>query len=251
MAKCRVRAIKWRCKLWKKCLGLERQNSWEYRISKKLGVTWPGECPCLLMMCRSTNRLAWMHIYADLLMTLTRNQSYYSIKNNLVVLLEALISRCSRGWREQWSRLGKWKELETGRRLFIFFISLEFQERKIETTLPLVSGLIFWQLYQTQGFQLFRIYFKKLSSYRNLWSIWLIHDETRNPWPIHDHADDADQKLQKRTRQAGASNRSLHVLEIHDHSTRMLTMLTQNGKIAPEMWVRRTELTRAAAENFE
>jgi len=59
---------------WKKCLGLERQNSWEYRISKKLGVTWPGDpiiCPCLLMVCRSTNRLAWMHIYADLLMTLS------------------------------------------------------------------------------------------------------------------------------------------------------------------------------------
>ena len=58
------------------------------------------------------------------------------------------------------------------------------------------------------GFQVFRIDFKKLSSYRNLWSIWLIHDATRNPWPIHDHADDAN----------------------------------QNSKNAPERWVRRTEV---------
>jgi len=77
---------------------------------------------------------------------------------------------------------------------------------------------------------------------------WLIHDATRNPCPIHDHADDADHKHKKRTRQAGVSNRSLHVLEIHDQSTTMLTMLTQNEKIAPERWVRRTELTCAAGK---
>ena len=68
---------------------------------------------------------------------------------------------------------------------------------------------------------------------------------------IHDHADDADQKLKKRTRKAGASNRSLHVLEIHDQSTTMLTMLTKNEKITPERRVRWTELTRAAAQKFE
>jgi len=84
------------------------------------------------------------------------------------------------------------------------------------------------------GFQPFRIYLKKLSSHRNLWSIWPIHDATWNPWPIHDHADHADQKLKKPSRKAGASNRSLHVLEIHDQSTTMLTMLTKNEKIALE-----------------
>jgi hypothetical protein len=41
------------------------------------------------------------------------------------------------------------------------------------------------------------------------------------------------------------------VLEIHDQSTTMLTMLTKNEKIAPERRVRRTELTRAAAGKFE
>jgi len=57
------------------------------------------------------------------------------------------------------------------------------------------------------------------------------------------------QKLKKRTRKAGASNRSLHVLEILDQSTTMLTMLTKNEKIAPKR--RRTELTCAAAGKFE
>ena len=68
---------------------------------------------------------------------------------------------------------------------------------------------------------------------------------------MHDHADDADQKLKKRTQKAGASKRSLHVLKIRDQSTTMLTMLTKNGKIAPERRVRWTEFTRAAAGKFE
>jgi len=50
----------------------------------------------------------------------------------------------------------------------------------------------------------------------------------RNPWPILDHADDADQKRKNRTRKAGASNRvdtcgggkiwiKLENNRIHDH----------------------------------
>jgi len=50
----------------------------------------------------------------------------------------------------------------------------------------------------------------------------------RNPWPIHDHADDADQKWKNRTRKAGALNRvdtccgakiwiKLETHRIHDH----------------------------------
>ena len=50
----------------------------------------------------------------------------------------------------------------------------------------------------------------------------------RNPWLIHDHADDADQKRKNRTRKAGASNRvdtcgsgkiwiKLETNRIHDH----------------------------------
>jgi hypothetical protein len=55
-----------------------------------------------------------------------------------------------------------------------------------------------------------------------------MYDATRNQRPIHDHADDSYQKLTKRTRKAGASNRSVHVLEIHDQSMTILTMLTKN-----------------------
>jgi len=40
-------------------------------------------------------------------------------------------------------------------------------------------------------------------------------------------------------------------LEIHEKSMTMLTMQTQNSKIAPERRVCRTELTRAAAGKFE
>jgi len=77
----------------------------------------------------------------------------------------------------------------------------------------------------------------------------------RNPWPIHDYADDADQKRKNRTQKAGASNRvdtcgcgkiwiKLETNRIHDHrmdklwenATNQRWHISQILVFPPEFW---------------